>query len=353
MRSANYDKTQLLAKLILLFVLMLLFLIGCRPGTEEPLFATWTPSPSPTPTCNPNMGLATPSEWGITRLVVVLYDPRPQTIGDQYLELTTNEKIQDISSFVDTIVPQLIKPGGQVSIFQLGYSSYDSARVARLYSYATIPQLYNTPSPRETLTPLPPVTLPPPGFERVATEQALKIQSTARAATETASEAVYGCEINYWNNVVKLTATAWNGTATAEISEAEKDFVTEVANHENGLTVTETPFKTDELYYGGVYYGLSFASVIFQAECKNYSKCSLLVIDDLEVYREYNLDNLPVDLNNVDIYAIIPNCRDLNQPSCIKVREYWDPEFKKYGAGKIVFWNGDHVEQNLLDAIGR
>ncbi len=344
-------------KFILVFSLFILLVLGACGGTpsqQTPGYATWTSSPSATPTCDPNLSLSTPSEWGATQLIVILYDPRPRTIGDQYLELETKEKIRDIPSFVDTIVPHLIQPGGQVSIFQLGYSSYDSARVARLYSYISVPQLYNTPSLPQTLTPLPsPVVTLTPGFGYVATKQAETKQAIGRAAVETANAAGYACGVSYWNTVVKLTATAWNGTATAEINDAEKNFATEITNHDKGLGVIETPFRTDELYYGGVYYGLSFASIVFQAECKNYSKCTLIIIDDLQVYREYNPDNLFINLSGVDIYAILPNCRDIDQPSCMKLREYWSPEFKKYGAEKVVYWNGVRAEVNLIDAIGR
>lgn len=355
MRCLHRSSKKAIYMLALLIGLLLITLLSCGGGNggDDLGFATWTPSPSATATCNPHMSLSTPSEWGTTHLVVILYDPRPQTVGDQYIELENKEKIRDVPSFIEKIVPRLIKPSGQVSIFQLGYSSYDSARVARLFSYAIVPQLYNTPSPLDTLTPLPPITLPPPGFERVATEQAIRIQSTAKAATESAREAVYSCEINYWNDVVRLTATAWNGIATAEISDAEDDFATEVANHNNGQNVIETPFRTDELYYGGVYHGLSFASRVFQAECKNYSKCTLIVIDDLRVYQEYNHDNLPINLTGVDVYAIMPNCKDLAQPSCTEVSDYWDPELKKYGAEEVFFWNGVRAETNLLNAIGR
>jgi len=340
--------------IVLIISFVIITLMSCGGGTGVPGFATWTPSPSATATCNPEMSLSTPSEWGTTQLVVILYDPRPETIGEQYIELENKDRIWDVSSFVNIITPRLIKPSGQVSIFQLGYSSYDNARVARLYSYATVPQLYNTPSPPQALTPLPsPVITLTPGFGRVATDQAEKKQSGERVAIETATAAEYSCAISFWNEVVKSTATAWNGTATAEISEAEKNFATEVANHNNGLGIAETPFKTDELYYGGVYYGLSFASVVFQADCKNYNKCTLIIIDDLQVYREYNSDNLPINLSNATVYAIMPNCRDINQPSCTATQEYWSSEFKKYGAGEVFYWNGIRAETNLLDAIGR
>jgi hypothetical protein len=353
MYSVTRDKAQILFKLILLSVLTLFVLIGCGSGDNPTSsYATWTPSPLPTATCNPNMSLSTPSEWGKTQLVVILYDPRPETVGDQFLELEDKGKVENVSSFVDKIVPHLIKPGGQVAIFQLGYSTYDGASVARLYSYSAIPQLYNTPSLPQTLTPLPsPIVTLTPGFGFIATEQANKKLLAERSAVETEMASEYNCGISYWNTVVQSTATAWNGTATAEISDAEVSFATEVASHDTDAV--ETPFKTDELYYGGVYYGLSFVSTIFQSDCKNYSKCSLIIIDDLRVYREHNSDNLPINLAGVNVYAVMPNCRDLNQPKCMKQREYWDNEFAEYGAVQPVYFNGIRAEKNLKDVFRR
>ena len=355
MHNSDQKSKKAILKLILAFNLLLIILVACGGAStsdEDDGYATWTPSPSSTPTCVPNIQLSTPEGWGTSsRLIVVLYDPR--TTENRDLELTNGEKTQDIPYFITRIIPMLMRPSDQVSIFQLGYSSYDSARVTRLYSYTTAPQLYNTPSPRETLTPLPPTTIPSPGFQAVATQNFVRTQLTARASTEAAAEAKYSCEVNYWNDNVKLTATAWDGTATAEIGGISDQLDTEIENFKNSGNATEKPFSTNELYYGGVYYGLNFASTVFQSDCKKYNECILIIIDDLETWGENNPENLPIDLGKVKIYSILPNCKDLDQPSCVKLREYWTVEFEKFGAVDMVYWNETRVELNLLSAIGR
>lgn len=351
MHSLNYDKTQILAKLFLLFTFTLFSLIGCSPDTEDPLYATWTPSPTITPTCAPNMRLTTPEVLDLsTRLIVILYDPR--VIGDQYLELANGEKTKDVPHFISSIVPMLMKPGDQVSAFYLGYSSYNDAKVARLYSYMTPPLLYNTPSPRSTLTPLPPTKVPTPGFGEVATKNAIKIESTVMAGTEIANQAVYDCEVKLWNDTVQTTAATWNSTATAEISEISNDLdaaLKDISTNARGKT-----FQTDELYYGGMYYGLSFASTIFQSDCKEYDNCILLIIDDMHYLGKNNPDNLSINLEGVKAYVIMPNCLDIDEAGCKSLEDYWNKEFLKFGATQpVVYWNGVRAEINLLDTIGR
>lgn len=355
MHRSNQKSKKTVLRLALFFNLLLIILVACQPGSKTPApgYATWTPSPSATATCIPNISLSTPEGWGSSRLIVILFDPR--SMGDQYLELENKEKTQDISFFVGRMIPRLIKPGDQISVFQLGYSSFDDAVVTRLFSYVEVPQLYNTPSPRETLTPLPPTNVPTPGFVAVATHNAVVVQSTQRAGTETANKARYGCEVIYWNNIVMSTATAWGAIATSEIGELNKKLNEEMKDFYeiDDDQIRETPFKTNELYYGGLYNGLNFASTVFRAECKNYTECILLIVDDLQFYGQNNPDNLPIDLKGIKIDVVIPNCRYIDQPSCMKVRDYWNNEFIKFGAGEAEYWNGVRVEINLLNAIGR
>lgn len=335
---------------LVLSILVLLVLGACQTTNQPPPYVTWTPSPSVTPTCEPNIRLSTPEGWGLSkRLFVILYDPR--FTGDQYLELANGEKTQDISLFISRIVPMLMKPSDQVAIFYKGYSSYNDARVARLYSYTTPPPLYNTPAPPATLPPLPPTTIPSPGFSLVATREAVRIQSTTMASTEIANGAIYNCQKNYWNNIVQVTATAWNSTATAEINGINNQLdaaLKDVNNNAKGK-----PFATDELYYGGVYYGLSFAGTVFQSDCKNYAACILLIIDNMRVFGKNNPDNLSINLTGVKTYVILPNCQDIDQPNCKALEDYWDGEFPKFGAAQPVYWNGVRAETNLLNAIGR
>jgi len=354
MHHSNHKRKKLVLKLILFFVSLFFVLAACdgdrKKGEDDPKFATWTPTPSATPTCVPNLRLSTPEVLDLsTQLLVILYDPR--AIGDKYLELENGEETQDISHFISSIVPALMKPSDQVSIFYMGYASYNDAKVARLYSYTAPPLLYNTPAPRSTLTSLPPTKIPTPGFGEVATKNAIKIESTIMAGTEMANQAIYDCEVIIWNDTVQTAAATWNSTATAEISVISNDLdvaLKDVSTNERGK-----PFSTDELYYGGVYNGLSFASTIFQSDCKKYDNCTLLIIDDMHYWGRNNAENLPVILDSVKTYVIMPNCSDFDEESCKSLTDYWDNEFLRFSATQPVYWNGTRTEINLLNAIGR
>jgi len=354
--SHQKSKKKLLALFLLSNLLLLSLIGGCvinGGNGETPGYATWTSSPSATPTCAPNVQLSTPEGWGSSsRLIVILYDPR--SMGDQKLEFINGDSTQDIPSFLKRTAPALIRPGDQMAIFQLGYSIFEAARVSRLYSYVSVPMLYNTPFPRATLTPLPPTTIPTPGFGGVATANFIRAQSTARAIIEAKNKAIYGCEVIYWNSNIKLTATAWEATATTEVGQISKTIALDLENFSKNGTVLERPYKNEELDYGGVYYGLNFASTVFQNNCSQYTNCILLVVDDLHVWRKHNPDNLTINLSGVKVYVIMPDCRDIDQPSCTALQEYWDNEFKQFGVNdKPIYWNGIRVESNLLKDIGR
>ena len=305
-----------------------------------------TPSPSGSPTCPVNIQLSTPI--GVnqsTRLIVILYDPRVQV--NPGLDLSNGERITDIAQFVSKIIPDIMGPGDEISVFQLGFDTYPAARVTRQYSYLTIyPQLYVAPS-LQTLTPLPPTSIPTPGYGEVATQNASRVLATQRAAAEASNLANYNCAAVYYNENIRSTATAWkqmqvadiNGISTAEVS----DFG----------TVTPSRRMSSELTYGGVYYGLYFASVDIKADCAKYDECDLIIVDDLSIYLKHNPDHLPIALNGVNVYAIMPGCRDINQPDCADLQSYWTSEFQGFGVSNITFWNGVRAEINLLGKIGR
>jgi hypothetical protein len=351
------QKSKKTISFFLMPILMLMLLMGCGSdtgnSTQTPPYVTWTFSPSATPTCAPNIQLSTPEGWGsYTRLIVILFDPR--SIEDQELEFINGNRTKDIPSFIVKTAPALIRSGDQFAIFQLGYSVYEAARVSRLYSYVSVPVIYNTPFPRATLTPLPPTKIPTPGYEAVATANYVLIQSTARANAEAENKAIYNCEVKYWNENIMLTATAWGATATAEISQISEKIASDFEYFSKNNTTLERPYRNEELDYGGVYFGLNFATTIFQSYCNRYTNCVLLIIDDLHVWRKHNPDNLPINLTGVKIYTIMPNCKDIDQPSCTDLQGYWNDDFKGFGAtDEPIYWNGVRAEFNLLREIGR
>lgn len=332
---------------IMLFVAS--FLLNGRNGNFLGL-ATWTASPSMTPICSPDVQLSIPEGFVITsRLFVILYDPR--YTGDQFLELNTGEETQDIPYFIRKTIPSIMEPGDRVVVFQLGYSSFEDAIVTSQSSFVAVPQILNTPSPVETLTPLPTANVSTPGLVAIATENFIRSQSTARASTEQANQSLYDCEKENWNASIRQTATAWEITQVAESADIASKINIDFEKFMSAET--KVPFSTNELDLGGVYFGLNFATVVFESECQNYSECVIMLIDDLSVFGENNPDNLPIDLDHVSIYSVLQDCIDINQPSCMALQEYWNNEFKRFSAGDIVYLNGVRVEQNLLNALGR
>ena len=105
--------------------------------------------------------------------------------------------------------------------------------------------------------------------------------------------------------------------------------------------------------YGGLYYGLYFASVDIKSDCAKYDECDLVIVGDLRVYGKHNPNNLPIALKGVNTYVIMPNCRDLNQPNCADLQTYWTTEFEGFGVTNITYWNGVRAEYNLLGKLGR
>jgi hypothetical protein len=313
------------------------------------MFATWTPSITPSPTCVPNMSLSTPEGLKVTtRLIVILYDSRP--VETSFLELRTKEKTNDIQLFLTRIVPNLIGPGDQITIFHTGYSLYEASRVTRLYSYTNVPQLYNTPSPREALpTPTqgPPVK---PGFNAVIATKTALAEKIYRAGTEAADQATYNCEITYWNTNVMSTATEWSKAVANEGMEISNQMKMDFEEHNENTM--QRPYSSDELYYSELYYGLSFASIIFDADCEKYDECILIVIDDMSTREVENPDQLKIHLNGVDAYVIMPNCADIDQPECGKLKTFWNSEFKRFGVNnKVTYWNGVRIETNLFNSV--
>jgi hypothetical protein len=280
-----------------------------------------------------------------TRLIVILYDPSAQV--NPGLDLSNGERITDIPLFVSKIIPDIVGPGDEISVFQLGYDSYTAARVTRQYSYLTIyPQLYVAPS-LQTLTPLPPTSIPTAGFGEVATKNASRVLATERAAAEASNLANYNCEVSYYNENIRSTATAWKQMQDADINAISTAVVSDFG------TVTPSKHISSELTFGGLYYGLYFVSFDIKADCAKYDECDLVIVDDLHVWNKNNSEHLPIALNGVNLYVIMPGCRDINQPDCTDLQSYWTPEFQGFGVSKILYWNGVRAEINLLGNIGR
>lgn len=341
---------------LILFAILAIFIISACSGIGGglPGVSTWTPSASPTPTCDPNISLSTPSGWSTnSQLFIILFDPT--SVGDEFLEFANGEKTQNVVEFISRIIPSIIRPSDQISIFQLGYRKYENARYLRVYSYIDLPQLYDTPFPQNTLTALPvKVDSTLDGFLiKQATLQAEKTQ-VSYSLTSTAIISDNKCKIEVWNDSAVFTATSYKETEIAEISTIKAN-ITDVAitatNVFDNILPAETPYSNQV-----VYEGLYHASFDILSDCDNYDKCVLLIIDTLNswTYENQLCDNCNIDLKGIDlVYVIMPNCKDINQPTCTKLQDFWDTELTKYGAPTAVYQNGVRAEINLLETIRR
>jgi hypothetical protein len=325
--------------------LVLFVLSSCIPSTPLAEELTATASVVASPTCPDVNPLSTPdSVIPPTKFIVMLYDPRVQV--DSTLQLASGDGLSDVAQFVKRILPDMLGPGDQISVFQLGYGSYTEARVTRQFSFLTnYPQLYVAPS-LETLTPLAPTGVPTPGFEAVATSNEFRVQSTQRAIQESAQQARYKCDLAYYDLNVKSTATAWH---EAKVSDAGALSTAMAADF---TKATPSTSENNELKHGGLYFGLTFATNDFQADCSKYDECDLVLVDDLQHFGHIIPAGVAIALPKVNLYVIMPNCRDLNQPDCADLQAYWTPQFKSFGVSKITYWNGLRAELNLLGAMG-
>ena len=332
--------------LFLFLIIYTLYEPAAKPATAQVFDKTSTPTLVLSPTCQPNMELATQAGLNPpTKLIVIVYDTKIKVIPE--LDFSNGEKTTDVATFVSKIIPDLMGPGDEISVFQLGYSTYPAARVTRQYSYLTIyPQLYVAPK-YATLSPLPPTGVPTPGYGEVATKNAFIGTSTARAVLEAANSASYNCQVLYYNANIRSTATAWEQSQVADINSVSTAEVGDFA------TVSPGNENLSELAFGGLYYGLFFATVDIKSDCAKYDECDLVIVDDLRVYGKHNPQNLPIALNGVNLYVIMPNCRDINQPDCAELQTYWTAEFQGFGINNITYWNGARAELNLLSKIGR
>lgn len=337
-----------LKRLLLAVPLLALFALGaCEAPFIGPGVATWTPPPSSTPTCAPNIRLSTPEGWSSsTRLIIVLFDP--SSIGDIPLDLTDGSKSSDAYKFVSRIVPELMGPGDQASVFVEGYKDYVDARISRLYSYSSQATLYGTPAPLDTLTPVPAIGTRLAGLVGIATRDEHDRLVNANAMTSTASAMIYQCQVIIWNAGAADTATALQEQEVREHATLAIQMTAEVHQYQATMVGHETAAAGFELYSA-----LKHAALDLSTDCRSYNSCYLLIVDDLTPLPLSRPDYLTLDLQGATPFIVMPRCKDLYQPNCKKVQDYWDQEFQRFGASKPRYFNGLRVESALLSVLGR
>lgn len=341
-------------KLYLLYFLMIVMIIllvsSCQsPSISDITGITPTPvTPSPTPRiCPPDINLETLDGLEIDpTFIVVLFDANSSFAKP--MEYINGENTTDVMNFIRSALPKILGPGDQYSIFSLGFRHYEAAKLDRYYSQITeAPDIIPTPIAPLTLTPIPTPTLSDAVLENQVAKNEYESNVEAQNATATQAAFEYYCEISAYDGSYKLTATAWSVTKQAEADQIATQIYVAQNNREERLQTLETPFASNN-----VYEGLSHVTVDFESQCENYDRCVLIVIDDLTDWRPETPDYLYINLEGVDVVTILPQCEDIIQPSCEKVKAVWNPLFESYKAKSIQYYNGERLEATLINYIG-
>lgn len=342
--------TRLFSSLLLISTFGMLLLSSCTRNTVEGLTGiTATPVTfSPTPRiCPPNTNLASLPGLEIdSTFIVVLFDPNSVGLGS--FEYSNGEATSDVLGFIGKILPEILGPGDQYSMFSLGFQNYESAKLDRYNSKIdSAPEIVATPIPPEILTPIPTPTLSDAVLENQVGKNKLEATVIAQNATATQNAFNYYCELAIYESTYKVTATAWGVTKQAEANEIATQIVKAREEREEKILTIETPFAGEN-----VYEGLSHVTVDFENQCKDYNRCVLIVFDNLEDWRIETPDYLHVNFDGVEIVSVLPQCEDIIQPSCKEIQNLWTPQFLSMDAKSIEYYNGERLEENLIKYFG-
>ncbi|MBI3173211.1 MAG: hypothetical protein HYZ25_05795 [Chloroflexi bacterium] len=332
-------------------IILSLIISGCNIGATVTGITATPVTPSPTPRiCLSNTDLNSLEDLSISHtFIVVLYDP---FLATDHLELLNGQIASNALDFTETFLPKVLGPGDQYSIFSLGYRGYEAAKLDRYTSkILDAPKIVETPFLYSTLTPIP----TPTQSDAVLANQVAKNQYVAavdaQKATETQLAFEYNCEVMNYEDSYKVTATQWSVTKQAEANEISTQIGLAKEERGNTVSVLETPFVINN-----VYEGLSHVTVDFESQCKNYDRCILIIIDDLVDWRNAGPGNkipdLPINLKGVDVIAVMPQCVDIIQPSCVNTQNLWTDEILAFGANTVEYHNGDDLEEFLVNFIG-
>lgn len=339
-----------LAGTILLIVSLLLSSCKIDPSTITGI--TPTPiTPSPTPReCPPPTNLNSVDDLKIhPKLIVILFDLN-STNGQKVLEYIDGTKTEDILEFLDHVLPDILGPGDQISFFSLGFRSYNAARLDRYVSkISDSPHIVPTPRYPETLTPIPSPTNSNVGLDEYKAKVEYQTAVADQYATATQIVFEYQCALQDYQNIYQATATQWSATKAVEATAISTQIQ---ALRTATPQAVETPFASNN-----VYEGLAHATVDFSNLCSEYERCILLIFDNLTDWRNVPSQNnipsyLQIDLHNVEVISVLPQCVTIFEPSCKEIQDLWTDELKSVGVTQVAYYNGDRLEQTLIDQLG-
>jgi hypothetical protein len=272
-------------------------------------------------------------------LLAVLFNPQAATDTegkgrDFSLEYKDGTKSTDPLKYILNIMPHILYAGDQYAIFQFGYKYYEDARMNR-YSVATldVPPSRGVYQSKPTITLVLTPTLYEPGLPGMATQIYYKTEVKKYSETSTAIAFDGFCANATFVAQVNSTATAWSTTQTVQWGELSTQAI-----KASTPRVRATPYDENE-----VYNGLSHATTLFKSQCSHYSRCVLLIISSMQDHRagyKGMIDEYGIDLSNVEIITVLPNCEDIFQPSCKPIEDIWTGEFQQAHAKSNTFVNG-------------
>lgn len=284
--------------------------------TSTPVIPSFTPTP--TIYC-PQTELDVAELKVNSTFLVVLFD---EEIAKSFpLIYEDGQKETDIYLFLAKILPTVLGPGSEYSLFRSGYRYYEEAKIIRDASrIIAAPELVSTPVPPDAYTAIPSPTKSGVVIADVIATNAYATQVAEQHATATHMAISYQCQQITYSGLYEATEVSWNATQIAEQGRINESILTVQPN--NDTNDVERPLGGNN-----VYEGLSHVTIDLKSRCPEYSRCVLIVIDDLEDWRSEKPDYLDIDLEGYEIVLVVPSCGDIVSPECGKIKDRWVPQF--------------------------
>ncbi len=320
MSSRLFSRFLFLSTLVISILSLTLSSCGLAEAVTGITSTPVIPSITPTPTIYcPQIDLDVAELKVNSTFVVVLFDE--EVIKNFPLVYENGQTESDIYLFLSKILPNVLGPGSEYSLFKLGYRYYDEAKVIRDASrITTAPELVSTPAPPDAYTAIPSPTKSGVVMADVIATNAYATQVAQQYATATQIAISYQCQQIVYDGLYKATEVSWSETQVAEQERINESILT-IQPDGNKINV-ERPLGGNN-----VYEGLSHVTVDLKKRCPEYSRCVLIVVDDLEDWRSEKPDYLDIDLEGYEIILVVPSCSDIVSPECGNIQNKWISQF--------------------------
>lgn len=327
-------------------LILIVALSSCSPGNIQvgEIIATSTITLTPTLDCpETSIDIDEGSLTVIPNNIVFLIDLEFESEQVyEYGEYGSNKHTDSIFDFLDISFRDLIEPGDRFSFYRFGFRSYNDSRIYRYKSGLTdIPDIPSTPVPVGPYEPLPtymPIGVPLndiKGKNDYVKAEAINAANATQAALENQ------CFNITFNQLFQKTAVAWEAIRTSELNILHRAYRSGIDNFLSRSDVSA------ELGMRVVFEGLAHVSVDMENRCDDFERCILIIVDDLDEHRPDRPIKLNIDLTNVEVISIMPNCAEIFQPDCQARQNRWTNLFEAYGASSVIYTNGERLGEFL------